>query len=83
MRPAAVVGALLLVFGVVVLALGLRYRDTKTVIDFGDLKAKVTEHRRIPDWVGVAAIAGGVLLIGVGLVSGRPASGRQVSRSNN
>jgi len=65
------VGALLLIFGVVVLALGLHYRDSRTVLDVGDLKAQVTEHREIPDWVGVAAIGGGVLLIGVGLVGGR------------
>lgn len=68
MRLAALVGALLIVFGAVVLARGLRYKETKTVLDIGDLKAKVTEQRRIPDWVGVAAIGGGVLLIGIGLV---------------
>ncbi len=76
MRPTTVVGAVLLIFGVVVLALGLRYRETKTVLDLGDHKAKVTEHRQIPDWVGVAAIGGGVLLIGVGLVSARSARRR-------
>ena len=31
------------------------------------------EQKRIPDWVGVAAIGGGVLLIGAGLAGSRTA----------
>lgn len=76
MRVTGVVGLLLIVFGVVVLTMGLEYRDSRKVLDIGDLEAKVIEQKRIPDWVGVAAVAGGVLLIGTGLVSGRAASGR-------
>ena len=73
MRAPAILGVILIVFGVIVLAMGLRYRDSKKVLDLGDLEAKVTEHKRVPDWVGVAAIGGGVLLIGAGLAGGKAA----------
>ncbi|MFN8652094.1 MAG: hypothetical protein U0133_09360 [Gemmatimonadales bacterium] len=73
MRGTSIGGVLLIIFGVVVLALGLRYRDSKKILDLGDLEAKVTEHKRIPDWVGVAAIGGGVLLIGAGVAGRRTA----------
>lgn len=73
MRGTSIGGVLLIIFGVVVLALGLRYRDSKKILDLGDLEAKVTEHKRIPDWVGVAAIGGGVLLIGAGVAGSRTA----------
>lgn len=73
MRGTSIAGVLLIIFGVVVLAFGLRYRDSRKVLDLGDLEAKVTEHHQVPNWVGVAAIAGGVLLVGAGVASGRTA----------
>lgn len=75
MRGTSIAGVLLIIFGVVVLALGLRYRDDKKVLDIGDVQAKVTEHRRVPNWVGIASIAGGVLLIGAGMAGGRTVRG--------
>lgn len=66
-------GLLLIVFGVVVLALGLQYKESRKVLDLGDLEAKVTEHHRVPNWVGIVAIGGGVLLVGAGLAGGRTA----------
>jgi uncharacterized membrane protein len=73
MRGTSILGLLLIVFGVVVLALGLRYKESRKVLDLGDLEAKVTEHHRVPNWVGIVAIGGGVLLIGAGLAGGRTA----------
>ena len=71
MRQAHFAGILLILFGIIVLGLGLKYPDSKTVVDLGDLKAKVTEHKRVPDWVGVVAVTSGVLLIGVGAIGSR------------
>lgn len=73
MRPATLGGILLVILGLIVLTLGIRYPHQEKVLDLGDLEAKVTEHNRVPDWVGVATIAGGVLLIGAGTI-GRRAS---------
>jgi hypothetical protein len=71
MRAIALIGVLLVAFGVVVLTHALRYPDSKTVIDAGDFHASLTEHPRVPDWVGIAAVTGGVLLIGAGSMSRR------------
>ena len=37
-----------------------------TVLEVGGLKASVEEKRSVPSWVGVAAIVGGLVLVGAG-----------------
>lgn len=74
MRISAVIGVLLLVFGAFVLVTGLRYPDSKKIVDVGDLEVKATDHRPVPKWVGIVALAGGVALVGVG-VAGRKVGG--------
>jgi len=65
MRLSVIVGVILIVFGIAVFALVLRYSHQEAVIDVGDFHAKVTERDRIPNWVGgVAIVIGGVLLLG-------------------
>lgn len=65
MRIAAIVAVLLIVFGIAVFVVGLRYSHQETVIDVGSFHAKVTERDQIPNWVGgVAILIGGVLLLG-------------------
>lgn len=65
MRIAMIGGILLVALGVLILALGLEYPDATEVLDLGDLKARVVEHKRVPDWLGVASVAAGVLVISV------------------
>jgi hypothetical protein len=74
MRISAVIGVLMLVFGAFVLVTGLRYPDSKKIVDVGDLEVKATDHRPVPKWVGIVALAGGVALVGVG-VAGRKVGG--------
>jgi len=75
MRISAVIGVLLLVFGAFVLVTGLWYPDSKTIVDVGDLEVKATDHRPVPKWVGIVALAGGVALVGVGMAGGRKVGG--------
>ena len=69
MKPIAIVGALLLVFGLVALAYqGLTYTTRETVIDLGPLKATAEREHTVPlpPVVGGAAVAAGVVLLIVG-----------------
>jgi len=74
MRISAVIGVLLLVVGVFVLVTGMQYKDTKKIVDVGDVEVKATDHRPIPKWVGIVALAGGVALVGAGM-AGRKVGG--------
>ena len=61
-------GLLLVIAGVGVLVnKGISYTKTTKLIDAGPLQASVQhdEHVYLEPWVGVCAVAGGVLLIGV------------------
>jgi len=69
MKPIAIAGALLLVFGLVALAYqGFTYTTRETVVDLGPLKATADREHRIPlpPVVGGAAVAAGVVLLIVG-----------------
>jgi len=73
MKPAAIVGILLIIVGVVALAFqGINYttRENKKIVDLGPLQidATVEKEKRIPfsPILGVAALAGGVVLVIVG-----------------
>lgn len=61
-----VVGAALIVLGLVSLLLGgFRWTENKTVIDVGPLKATAEEHKAlpIPPVVGALALVGGIVLL--------------------
>ena len=66
MKPMAIFGAVLLVFGIVALVYqGVNYTSHDTVIDIGPIHATADRQRTfpLPPIVGIAAVAGGVVLL--------------------
>jgi len=61
MKPAAIVGILLVIIGVIGLAYGgISYTKQTTVVDIGPIKATADEHKTIP----VPPVLGGIALVG-------------------
>ena len=70
MKPIALVGLVLLVFGLAALAYqGITYTSRETVIDLGPIHATAEREKtlRLPPVVGIAAVAGGVVLLIAGM----------------
>lgn len=70
MKPLAMAGVLLIVFGLFALAYqGITYTKRETVVDLGPLQATAERQKTIPlpPVLGIAAVAAGVAL----LVAGR------------
>jgi uncharacterized membrane protein YidH (DUF202 family) len=64
-----IVGILLIIFGALALAYGgLRYTTREKVVDIGPVQATTERHHYValPPIVGIAAIAGGVVLVVTG-----------------
>lgn len=69
MKPAIVVGILLIVFGVVALAYeGITYTTREKVIDLGPLQASVEKKKTVPlpPILGGLALVGGIVLLAAG-----------------
>ena len=66
MRGLVLAGILVAALGVYILVRGLSVTTSDTLVEVGGLKASVEEKRAVPSWVGVAAIIGGVVLVGAG-----------------
>jgi hypothetical protein len=73
MKPATIVGILLIILGVIALAYGgfsYTTQERKKVIDLGPLQVDATVQKErsvpLPPILGVAALAGGVVLVIVG-----------------
>ncbi len=70
MRSIAVVGVLLIVLGLAALAYqSITYTSRETVIDIGPVHATADRERTLllPPVLGVAAVAGGVMLLIAGV----------------
>lgn len=69
MKPATLVGVLLIVFGLVALAYqGFTYTSEEKVLDVGPIEATAEKTNTVPlpPIVGVLALAGGIGLVVVG-----------------
>ena len=66
MKPRALVGVLLLLFGGFVVFRGLTYQSRSNEVRIGDVRITAEERRTIPTWIGIAAIVGGVVLLAAG-----------------
>ena len=66
MRPLSLVGLVLVAAGAFVLLRGLSFTSRKSVLEVGDFRASMEERRDVPAWVGVLAVAGGVVLLVAG-----------------
>lgn len=67
MKTLILAGAVVAALGVVVLTRGISYPGHRSSMHMGGIEASVQEQHAVPSWVGIAAIAGGALIIGSGL----------------
>jgi len=79
MRPIVIAGIVLVVGGLLVVFKSIPYTSERHVMKFGDMEAAVEERHTIPPWLGIAAIVGGVVLLGA--ARRPPASGSSDSRA--
>ena len=66
MKPAGIIGIVLIIAGVLALAYqGIRYTTRETVVDLGPIHATAEREKTIPlpPIIGIAAVAGGVALL--------------------
>ncbi|MFC4274686.1 hypothetical protein [Achromobacter aloeverae] len=70
MKTTTVIGALLIVLGIVALVYrGFSYKSEDTVLQIGSIKATAETEKSvpIPGWAGIAAIVVGVVVVGAGM----------------
>lgn len=64
MRPAGLIGILLIVFGAIVLVLrGVSYVKSRDTADLGIAKVTTESRGFVPPWVGGVAVIAGVALL--------------------
>jgi uncharacterized membrane protein HdeD (DUF308 family) len=74
MKPAAIVGVILIVLGIAALAYqGITYTKRETVLDLGPIHAEAERQHTIPlpPIIGAAAIVGGIVLVVAGMRRGQ------------
>ena len=64
-----IIGIILLVAGIWVIAGNGSYKQTETLAQLGSAKIEATHSKSVPQWVGIAGIVVGGLLIVGGIAS--------------
>jgi uncharacterized membrane protein len=67
MRASIIAGIIVLALGAVILFRGLTYTETHDAVKIGDVHITDTDRHGVPQWVGIAGVVGGVVLIGAGM----------------
>jgi hypothetical protein len=70
MKPISIAGIILIVLGVAALAYqGITYTSRETVLDIGPVQATAERQKTValPPVLGIVAVAGGVVLLVVGM----------------
>ncbi len=73
MKPIVIVGVLLAIGGGFLLARGMSLSSRRDSIRIGGVEASVQTREPVPQWVGIAVLAGGAVLVGAGLRTNRRA----------
>ena len=69
----AFVAMLLILGGLFVIFRNVSYTTESRVVKVGDFEATMEERRTVPDWIGIGAIAAGIILLGTrGRITVRP-----------
>jgi uncharacterized membrane protein len=71
MRSTLIAGIIFIVLGAVITFRGMSYKTTEEVAHVGDVKITDTDKHGIPQWIGIVAIVGGVVLVGAGAMAKR------------
>jgi hypothetical protein len=66
MRTSVIAGIIIAALGAVLLFRGMSYNTSHDVVRVGDVHVTDTDRHGIPQWVGIVAVVGGVVLIGAG-----------------
>lgn len=69
----ALVAMLLILGGLFVIFRNVSYTAESRVMKVGDFEATMEERRTVPHWIGIGAIAAGLILLGTGgRITARP-----------
>ncbi|MEO6067139.1 MAG: hypothetical protein ABJB33_06185 [Gemmatimonadota bacterium] len=73
MKPLMIAGLALIALGIMALVKAPSYGTARHVVQIGDLRVTAQQEEMVPPWIGGLGLAGGLVLVGSGLLGRRPA----------